>query len=171
MAAGTAEKARPLNAEERRQLAALLERSGQRGVPAHREGQKYQALINLSVPRRGDADRQCDLVPAGETITLTDEEAALFLPPHKQIPMIRPVSEQGEPLQRIPARALAGQLRVPAMARPDPAGSTQVQVMEEQSPVPEASQVRVGSENSDGGASLAAQATEILDAMDMRVQR
>lgn len=171
MAAGTAEKARPLNAEERRQLTALLERSGQRSVPAHREGQKYQALMNLSVPRRGDTERQCDLVPVGETVTLTDEEAALFLPPHKPLPMIRPVSDQGEPLHRIPARALAGQLRVPAMARPDPAGSTQVSVIEEPSPVPESQQVRVGAENSDGGASIAAQATEILDAMDMRVQR
>ena len=39
----------------------------------------YQALINLSVPRRGDKDKQTDIVHAGETVELDDDLAAQFL--------------------------------------------------------------------------------------------
>jgi hypothetical protein len=166
MATGTTEKARPLNADERRALAELLARSGQRSVPAHREGQRYQALMNLSVPRRGDTDKQCDLVPAGETVTLTDDEAELFMPPVKPVAMIRPVSEQGEPFHRIQARQLAGRIRIPAHARPDPEGATSII---ETNPVPEATPAVIGSEQDDP--SLAAQASEIVDAMDLKVRR
>jgi hypothetical protein len=62
-----------------------------------RVGEAYIALTNLSVPRRGpvpkDEVRQSDLVPAGETVWLTDEEAATFLrhdgKDGRRIPVIR----------------------------------------------------------------------------------
>jgi hypothetical protein len=114
----------------------------------------YQAVVNLSVPRKGDPGKETDLVIAGETVELDDETAALFLPPKRAVPMIRTAKESGEVLPRIVPRQLSG-IRVnprtgllvgmpgpPEGARPDPAGSSAVQVMEP----PEANEPQPGTE-------------------------
>ena len=115
----------------------------------------YQAVVNLSVPRKGDPNRETDLVLAGETIDLPDDVAALFLPPVKAWPMIRSVKESGEPLPAVHPKQLSGVAinqrtgkRIgypgpPQGARPDPPGSSQVTVLEP----PEASEPQPGSEN------------------------
>jgi hypothetical protein len=62
-----------------------------------RVGEPYIALVNLSVPRRGPVPanevRQADLVPAGDTVWLTDDEAATYLrhdaKDGRRIPVIR----------------------------------------------------------------------------------
>jgi hypothetical protein len=65
-----------------------------------RVGEPYIALTNLSLPRRGPVPaneiRQSDLVPAGDTVYLTDEEAAPYLRhgdrDGRRIPVIRRAS-------------------------------------------------------------------------------
>ena len=168
--ADTATAVRSLTAEERKTLAELLKRSGQQATPriASKVGSTYQALTNLSVPRRGDPDKQCDLVTMGNTVILTDDEAALFLPPNKPVPCIRPVSELNEPLFPVPARVLSGPRRVPADARPDPAGATTVQVVAEVQP-PEATPAVLGSENSPGAPAEPPSIPQ--DALDIEVRR
>jgi hypothetical protein len=116
----------------------------------------YQALLNLSVPRKGDPNKETDLVFAGETIELDDDVAELFLPPRKAFPMIRAVKESGEPLPQFHPKQLSGIAinqrtgkRIgypgpPEGARPDPPGSTTIQVLEP----PEASEPVPGSEDS-----------------------
>jgi hypothetical protein len=114
----------------------------------------YQAVVNLSVPRKGDPGKETDLVLAGETVELDDDTAALFLPPKRAIPMIRTAKESGAALPRIAPRQLSG-IRVnlrtgtlvgmpgpPEGARPDPEGSSAVQVMEP----PEANEPQPGAE-------------------------
>ena len=112
--------------------------------PATRAGEPYLALINLSVPRRGDKDRQSDLVMAGETVYLTAEEARQFNRKGnrdgRQVDVVRKVSGPDgsrEPLPRIPPRAVSGRLFRPAppppgseAPRPDPEGSSAVQFLE-----------------------------------------
>jgi hypothetical protein len=107
----------------------------------------YQALVNLSHPRRGDPGKETDLIYAGETVDLTDEEAAMYLPPRRDPPLIRPGKESGQPLPRMHPRALSGVAinprtgkRIgspgpPQGARPDPEGSSAVQVL-----IPEAAE-------------------------------
>lgn len=114
----------------------------------------YQAVVNLSVPRKGDPGKECDLVVAGETVELDDDQADLFRPPKRAIAMIRPAKESGDPLPKIHPRQLYGihinprtgkPLGVPGpgqYARPDPPGSTQVITQEP----PEASEPQPGSE-------------------------
>ena len=63
-------QARPLSDEEKRALRDLMARENAWATPATRIGEPYEALINLSVPRRGDKDRQTDLVMTGETVYL-----------------------------------------------------------------------------------------------------
>lgn len=115
---------------------------------------RYQALTNLSVPRKGDVNRETDLVLAGETIDLADDVAALFLPPLRQPAVIRPAKDASQPLERMHPRSLSGVAinqrtgqRVgfpgPGLdARPDPPHSSAVQVLEP----PEASEPQPGME-------------------------
>ena len=118
----------------------------------------YQAITNLSVPRKGDPNKETDLVLAGETIDLDEDVAALFLPPLRVPPVIRSVKESSDPLPRLHPRLLSGVAinrrtgqRIgypgpPQGARPDPEGSSQIQVMEP----PEAHEPVPGSETSGG---------------------
>jgi len=113
----------------------------------------YQAITNLSVPRKGDPGKETDLVFAGETIELDDDVAALFLRPKRDPEVIRPAKASGEVLPRLLPRQLSGvainhrtgkHIGVPgppADARPDPAGSSSVQVL-----VPEANEPQPDSE-------------------------
>lgn len=134
--------------------------------PEIRVGEPYQALVNLSVPRRGviapGEVRQSDLVPAGETVYLTDEEAATFLRhggrDGRRIPVIRklhgPDSSSEENAGRIHPSYLSGQVMRPVMPpggpgeseqpRPDPADASKVIRYET---VPETVQPVPGSEN------------------------
>lgn len=66
---------------------------------------RYVALTNLSIGR-GDKDRQADIVHAGDTVTLTDEEAQRFLSGHR-VPVIRKASDR-DAGRRITARDLFG---------------------------------------------------------------
>jgi len=114
----------------------------------------YQALVNISHPRKGDPNKETDLIMAGETVDLTDEEAARYLPPARLQALIRPAKESGGPQPQFAPRSLfgvainprtgkrIGRPGPPADARPDPPGSSQVQVMEP----PEASEPQPGDE-------------------------
>jgi hypothetical protein len=113
----------------------------------------YQAVVNLSHPRKGDPSRETDLIAAGETVDLTDDEAAMYLPPRRAEPLIRPAKDSGSALPVMLPRQLSGVAinprtgkRIgfpgpPQDARPDPAGSSAVQVM-----IPEAAEPQAGSE-------------------------
>lgn len=157
--ATTAAEARPLTETEKRQLLDLLARENAGGSPALRVGEPYIALINLSVPRRGDPDHQADLVMAGETVYLTDAEAQKYLrhgpKDGRQIAVVRkatgPQSSREAP-PRVPPRAVSGRLQAPPPPapgtdgpRPDPAGSSAVLVTES---IPETAEPAPGSENS-----------------------
>lgn len=138
----------PLSAEERETLNKLLARASADKSPATRIGDPYEALIALSVPRRGDKDRGTDLVMPGETIYLTEEEARQFARhgnrDGRQVPVIRKLSGPDgsrEPLPQVGAnnsallpRHISGRLFRPTMpppgsdaARPDPEGSSRVE--------------------------------------------
>jgi hypothetical protein len=136
----------PLSAAERESLKKLLARDSATGGPAGRIGEPYEALANLSVPRRGDADRQSDLVVKGETVYLTDEEARKF---NRRDPgrdgrmteVVRKLSGPDgsrEPAPRLLPRHLSGRLFRPMtpppnsdLARPDPPESSEIQVYED----------------------------------------
>lgn len=114
----------------------------------------YQAIVNLSVPRKNDPNKETDLVFAGETVDLPDDVAALFLPPARVPAVIRSVRESSEPLTRLLPRQLSGVAinrrtgkRIgfpgpPQDARPDPPGSSMIQVVEP----PEAHEPQPGDE-------------------------
>lgn len=113
----------------------------------------YQAITNLSVPRKGDPGKETDLVLAGETVELDDATAELFLPPRRDPAVIRAAKESADPLPRLLPRQMSGVAinqrtgkRVgypgpPADARPDPEGSSAVQVL-----IPEAHEPQLDSE-------------------------
>jgi hypothetical protein len=139
------EQARPLTEDEKKVLRDLMTRENAWTGPATRIGEPHVALINLSVPRRGDKDRNSDLVLAGETVYLTDEEARQFnrhgQRDGRQVEVVRKLSgpdgSRGE-VPRVPPRAVSGRLFQPPapppgseMARPDPEGSSRVQVLED----------------------------------------
>jgi hypothetical protein len=139
------DQARPLSDEEKRVLRDLMTRESAWASPATRVGEPHVALVNLSVPRRGDKDRQCDLVMAGETVYLTDEEARAFNRhghrDGRQVDVVRKLSgpdgSRGE-VPRILPRAVSGRLFRPPppppgseMPRPDPEGSSRVEVIED----------------------------------------
>jgi len=137
-----AEEARPLTEDEKRVLRDLMTRENAWAGPATRIGEQYVALVNLSVPRRGDKDRQTDLVHAGETLYLTEDEARAFnRRDGRQVDVVRKVSgpdgSRGE-LPRILPRHVSGRLFRPPppppgsdAPRPDPEGSSAVQVIED----------------------------------------
>lgn len=158
----TADTVQPLSEDERKQLDVLLARASQ-GAPGVRIGKPYVALINLSVPRRvmrgadgKEPDNAAELVPAGEIVHLTDDEAAKFLRhgprDGRQVPVIRPATGRESSAlqpQRVPPRAVSGRLAAPpADARPDPAGSSAIQVA--QPLIPETAEPVPGQENADG---------------------
>jgi hypothetical protein len=139
------EQARPLTEDEKKSLRDLMTRENAFAGPATRVGEPHVALINLSVPRRGDKDRQSDLVLAGNTVYLTDEEARLFNrhgnSDGRQVEVVRKLSgpdgSRGEVPQILP-RAVSGRLFRPQAPppgsdapRPDPQGSSRVQVLED----------------------------------------
>jgi len=141
--ATTEAEARPLTDAERDTLARLLAR--EKGTPSARVGEAYVALACLSVPRRGDKDRNTDLVYPGETVYLTEEEARSFnrhgTRDGRQTDVLRKVSGADgthEVPPRLPPRALSGRLFRPAVPppgsdapRPDPEGSSAIQVLDE----------------------------------------
>jgi hypothetical protein len=129
----------------------------------------YQAVVNLSVPRKGDANKECDLVMAGETVELDDDTADLFRPPRRAMAMIRPAKESGDPLPRVHPKQLfgiavnprtgqvIGRPGPPQGARPDPPGSSTVQVLEP----PEANEPAPGDETAGQGVPAEVDAEDI----------
>jgi hypothetical protein len=144
--------ASPLTADEQLTLEKLLARASAVKTPATRIGEPYEALVNLSVPRRGDKDHGADLVYAGETVYLTDEEARQFerhgARDGRVVAVIRKLSGPDgsrEPLPRLLPRHVSGLLfrpQAPApnsdLPRPDPEGSSRIQVIQEAGGAPEA---------------------------------
>jgi hypothetical protein len=159
-----------LTAAEQRDLDKLLAKANAGAVhtPALRLGEPYLALVNLSVPRRGEPVRnaagqpdvpQTDLVHAGETVYLTADEAARFNrhdPDRdgRRIPVVRKlgtVGEDGLIAGRVHPSLMSGPTFRPGPLPPggtgpraDPPGSSRVI---ETSPVPESSAPGVGDEN------------------------
>jgi len=152
-AATAVQEARPLTEAERDTLNTLLARDSAFEAPSVRRGEPYVALINLSVPRRGDKDRATDLVYAGDTVYLTAEEAAAFnrhsSKDGRQVEVVRKVTgpdSSREPPPRIPPRAVSGRIFRPIppppgsdAPRPDPEGSSAV-LQYDEAPIPERDQ-------------------------------
>jgi hypothetical protein len=164
----TAETPQPLTEPERKQLDELLARASQ--APDVKIGSPYVALINLSMPRRvlrgadgKEPDNATVLVEAGETVWLTDDEAAKYLRhgprDGRQVPVIRPATgpeSTRETVQRMPPRAVSGRLNAPPPPapgtdgpRPDPEGSSHIQYAQV-ADVPETAEPVPGSEGWDG---------------------
>jgi len=152
----TVTEAHGLTEAEKKTLAKLLEKVniGNTHSPAVRIGREYVALVNLSVPRRDNTreDRQVDLVRAGDSVWLTDDEAAKFLRhgdrDGRRVAVIRLKSEvdNNNPPKPHPS-LLTGPIMRPATPapgsdgpRPDPAGATRVI---EQTTIPESEVVPV----------------------------
>jgi hypothetical protein len=145
MAETVTEAARPLTADEKKILADLMSRENAWTGPAVRIGEPYVALVNLSVPRRGDKDRQSDLVLRGETVHLTEEEARAFNRHGSRDGRMRDVVRKVSgpdgshaELPRMLPRDVSGRLFRPAAPppgsdapRPDPEGSSRVQVLDD----------------------------------------
>ena len=127
-----------------------------RQAQAHNEGrERYQVLVHTSVPQRdpvtGKPTGQTDLVAPGEIVELTAQEAHHLMDTSPRsghrVPLVRPAKESKEPLSRVhPAHASGMQMR-PAEARPDPAGSSHIQVAQDPEKQPEANEPTVGSES------------------------
>lgn len=155
------EAARPLTDEEKKTLAELMGRENAWTGPATRIGEPYVALTWLSVPRRGDTNRQTDRVPPGETVYLTQEEARQFErhdpgADGRMVSAIRKLngpdgSREPLPQRVVPngayllPRQVSGRLFRPSMPppgsdapRPDPEGSSAVKVLAEEGRAPEA---------------------------------
>lgn len=87
--------------------------------------------MNISLPRKGDVEKQTDLIPAGETFEAEDARVENLLHPKFGPPRIRRIEEASEPLpQLLPKQVSNRQFGPPAEARPDPAGSSRTQVLE-----------------------------------------
>ncbi|HEY2638966.1 MAG TPA: hypothetical protein VGI66_03655 [Streptosporangiaceae bacterium] len=107
---------------------------------------KWQALDNISLPRPGDATHQTDLVMRGETFDATDAQVKNLLHPKMGPPRIRKSTEASGAIPQLLPRAFSGPLRGPVGdARPDPVGSTTIQV----AMPPEAAEPAPGSEEVD----------------------
>lgn len=93
---------------------------------------RWQALMNISLPRTGPAaEKQTDLVPPGETFTATEDQVTHLLHPKFGPPRIRKIEEQGQEMPLILPRHVSNrQFGPPVDARPDPRGSSGVQVLE-----------------------------------------
>jgi hypothetical protein len=152
-AATVTQEVRPLTDDERKSLNELLARDSAFEAPSVRRGEPYVALINLSVPRRGDKERATDLVYAGDTVYLTAEEAAAFnrhgVRDGRQVDVVRKLSGPDgsrEPVGLIPPRAVSGRIFRPVppppgsdAPRPDPEGSSAIQYVDAPA-IPESSQ-------------------------------
>lgn len=166
-----------LSATEARQLEKLLVKANTARAPhspAVRVGKEYVALVNLSLPRRGDRDKGADLVMAGESVWLTDDEAALYLRhgdrDGRQVAVIRAKGEvdANNPPKPHPM-LVSGRVFRPAppppgtdQPRPDPEGSSRI--VSVGPPVPEMNQSQPGPEMPLGGLAGG-------DAMDIRPVR
>jgi len=92
---------------------------------------RWQALMNVSLPRKGDAEKQTDLIMTGDTFEAEEVRVQNLLHPKFGPPRIRKIEEQSQPLPNILPRLVSNrQFGAPAGARPDPAGSSAVQVLE-----------------------------------------
>lgn len=93
---------------------------------------EWQALIHLSVGRRGDTEKGADLVVPQETIWLTEDESARFLDPRRYpVTPIRPASQKNDPLPRITASTLyRGSIR-PMAPAPIPGAPVALDVTDE----------------------------------------
>jgi hypothetical protein len=144
----------PLSVAEREHLNELIARDAASKGPSGRIGEPYVALTWLSVPRRGDKDRQTDRVPPGETVYLTEDEARKFQrhdpgSDGRMAPAIRKLSGPDGSREPLPPRVipngpyllprlLSGRLFRPMAPppgsdapRPDPEGSSAVQVIDD----------------------------------------
>jgi hypothetical protein len=165
-AANRAKSAPELTDQQKEALLALfqsgLQNASQMAVSEGRS--KYQALTNISVPqpgslmkdpRTGEMISKNTVVPAGETVELTETEAANLMrcggSTGRMAPAVRPLSEKSAELPRLLPRHLSGRLRQPVtpppdsdMPRPDPPGSSHLIVNdpnpESNEPVPGAEQ-------------------------------
>ena len=102
---------------------------------------RWQALVNISFPRKGDAGKQTDLILKGETFTADDNQVQNLLHPTVGPPRIRRIEEQGLDLPLILPKQISGSLRGPEVgARPDPKGSSQILIPELAEPMPDSEQ-------------------------------
>ena len=105
---------------------------------------RWQALMNISLPRKGDAEKQTDLITPGETFEAEESRVQQLLHPKTGPPRIRRIEEQGQDRPLILPRMVSGpQFGPPPDARPDPAGSSAVQVLEK---IPEMTEPQPDSE-------------------------
>jgi|SRR5215469_5110 len=153
-------------------------------APKISEGRsQYQVLVNCSVPQydpgTGQRTGQTDLALPGEIVWLNESEAAHLMSTNPRsghrVPLIRPASEKDKPLQRIhPAHASGMQFGPSAEARPDPQGSSRLQVMQETADPslvqrakaalgPEGREPELGSEGQ--------LPSDLMDALDIEPQR
>lgn len=131
---------------------------------------KYQVLTHTSVPQRdpvtGKPTGQTDLIAPGDVVELTEQEAAHLMDTSPRsghrVPLVRPVKEQNQPLPRVHPSHASGLMQRPAEARPDPAGSSRIQVAEDATAQPEAHEPQPGSEQLP---------SDLVDALDMTVSR
>jgi hypothetical protein len=113
---------------------------------------RWQALVNISLPRKGDVEKQTDLIRPGEVFDAEEARVANLLTPKFGPPRIRKIEEQKQPLPTILPRQVSNrQFGPPADARPDPAKSSAVQVL-----IPELTEPQLDSETK-------AATTEALD--------
>ena len=169
----TAETPQQLTASERDKLDELLARASLGQGPATRIGEPYVALTNIMVPRRGDPEKNADLVRAGEVVHLTDEEALAYGPRQgRQVAVVRKLNgpESSREVPRIPPKAMSGRLQgPPADARPDPVGSSAIQYVEP-AVIPEATEPQPGTENWDGDAGPGSGPVDAEDIIPSRVR-
>lgn len=87
--------------------------------------------MNISLPRKGDAEKQTDLIETGGTFTATEDQVANLLHPKFGPPRIRKIEEQGQEMPQILPRMVSNRAAGPGPdARPDPPGSSRTQVLE-----------------------------------------
>jgi hypothetical protein len=148
-----------------------------RQAPVSEGRSRYQVLVNTSVPQRdpvtGKPTGQTDLVPPGEIVELTEQEAHHLMDTGPRsghrIPLIRPYNERNEPLKRVhPAHASGLQIGPSVDARPDPAGSSRIQVMQDAPATgggegPEGHEPQAGSERE--------LPSDLIDALDIAPSR
>ena len=143
-----------------------------RQAQAHNEGrERYQVLVHTSVPQRdpvtGKPTGQTDLVAPGEIVELTAQEAHHLMDTSPRsghrVPLVRPAKEQNEPQPRVHPSHASGLMQRPAEARPDPAGSSRIQVMQEAGSQPEANEPQPGSEGQ--------LPSDLIDALDIAPAR
>ncbi len=105
---------------------------------------RWQALMNISLPRKGDVDKQSDLITPGETFEADESRVQNLLNPKYGPPRIRRIEEQSQEMPQILPRMLSNrQFGPPAGVRPDPGGSSGVQVLQK---IPEMAEPQPDSE-------------------------